>query len=202
MELYDAIRTRRSIRKYKPDPIPRELLQKILEEALWAPSGMNRQPWYIYAVSGQKRDELVKFIGESGPCMLDRLEALFPDKMVKLTLSFLREAGGAPTILLIYMPKYDITITKEMSDFERHHIEHDRMGATQSASALIQNLILLAHAEGLGTCWLNGPLYLQKEINDLLGIEGKELVAAVTIGYPDQNPPVPPRKTNCIHWIE
>ncbi|MFZ3170921.1 MAG: nitroreductase family protein [Carboxydocellales bacterium] len=103
----------------------------------------------------------------------------------------MREAGGAPTILLFYMPKYSITITTEMSDFARHHLEDDRMGATQSTSALIENLVLLAHNAGLGTCWLNGPLYLQKEISQLLGIEDQEMVAAVTIGYPDQQPPEP-----------
>jgi nitroreductase len=76
-----------------------------------------------------------------------------------------------------------------MSDFARHHLEHDRMGATQSTSALIENLVLLAHNAGLGTCWLNGPLYLQKEISQLLGIEDQEMVAAVTIGYPGPTAP-------------
>lgn len=202
MELLEAMLTRRSIRKYKPDPMPRELLQKLLEQAQWAPSCMNRQPWYVYVVSGSKRDELVKYIGQSGTCIQDKLEALFPEKMIKLTLNFFREAGGAPTILLFYMPKYAITITKEMSDYERYDQEYDRMGAIQSTSALIENLVLLAHNAGLGTCWLNGPLYLQKEISQLLGIEDQEMVAAVTIGYPDQKPPVPRRKQDCIYWIE
>lgn len=202
MELEQAILTRRSIRKYLTDPIPREIMEEVLNLALWAPSGMNKQPWDIYVVSGEKRSQLVRFIGESGCCMLDRLKHLFPEKMVKLTMNFLREAGNAPTIILFYMPKYVISINGEMTDMERHEIEHDRVGAFESVSALIQNLLLVAHEKGLGTCWLNGPLFLQKEINGVLGIEGKEMVAAVTIGFPDQIPPAPPRKPDKIHWMD
>jgi len=70
-----------------------------------------------------------------------------------------------------------------------------------SASALIQNLLLAAHARGLGTCWMTGPKYMEKEINELLGMTDKELVSVVPIGYPDQSPPAPPRKNKVVRWI-
>ncbi|HXZ36796.1 MAG TPA: nitroreductase family protein, partial [Thermodesulfobacteriota bacterium] len=57
MELAEAIKGRRSIRKFKAQPVPREKLEKILELAMWAPSGMNRQDWYFVVVQGPKREE-------------------------------------------------------------------------------------------------------------------------------------------------
>ncbi len=53
MELYEAIKGRRSIRRFKPDPVPKEVLDRILEMAIWAPSGMNLQNWYFLILSLQ-----------------------------------------------------------------------------------------------------------------------------------------------------
>lgn len=65
MELWEAIRTRRSIRKYRPDPVPRALLEKVLEAARLAPSAANRQPWHFHVVTdGDKRQELSAAYGK------------------------------------------------------------------------------------------------------------------------------------------
>jgi nitroreductase len=202
MDLIEAIKGRRSIRKFSPEPIPRELLARIIEDALWAPSGMNKQAWSVWVVTGRVKDDLVRLIGESGPHLLRRLEKLFGQKMIALTMSFFRTAGDAPAVILVSIPREDLTLTPEMSEFDRHEAEHDRLGAAQSASALMQNLCLLAYEAGLGTCWMNGPLFLQKEINELLGIEGEDLMAVIPIGYPIQEPPLPPRKPGKVRWIE
>jgi len=50
MDLFDAIRTRRSVRAFRPDPVPAELLERVLEAARWAPSGLNNQPWRFHVV--------------------------------------------------------------------------------------------------------------------------------------------------------
>ncbi len=60
MELSETIRGRRSIRRFKNQSVPKEVLQKILDLALWAPSGMNRQEWYFLAVQGEKKNELLR----------------------------------------------------------------------------------------------------------------------------------------------
>ena len=59
MDVYDAIKNRRSHRLYKPDPVPREVLERVFEAALWAPSGTNLQPWDITVLTGKPRDEFV-----------------------------------------------------------------------------------------------------------------------------------------------
>lgn len=60
MTLSEIIRERRSIRKYQDKDIPRQVLNELLEDALWAPSGTNRQNWYIYVVKGEKKEKLFK----------------------------------------------------------------------------------------------------------------------------------------------
>lgn len=201
MDVSTAIRGRRSIRKYRNDEVPRELLEEVLEEALWAPSGMNRQEWQLVVVRGETRDRLARVIAESARYIRPRLEELFKEKIVRLTLQFFANLGDAPVIVCVYIPKEKFTITEDMPGLQRYHTEFRRYNALLSASALMQNLLLAAYARGLGTCWMTAPKYLEDEINAVLGVEDLELVALTPIGYPDQSPPVPPRKGEKIRWI-
>ncbi|ABB14860.1 nitroreductase family protein [Carboxydothermus hydrogenoformans] len=201
MELKEILKGRRSIRKFKKDPVPREVVEELLEAALWAPSGKNRQPWEIYVVGGEKRDELARLIAESGKHIKPKLEELFPEKIVKITLQFFENVGDAPVIILFYIPKYEFSVNHLMSGYERHYNEENRIEAIMSVSALVENLMLLAYERGLGTCWMTGPRYVADEIDRFLGVTDKEFVCAVVLGYPDQNPPVPPRKTGKIQFI-
>lgn len=199
--LRELIRSRRSVRKFQSNPVNAEVLERIISSALWAPSGENKQPWHIVVVTGDKKDQLIRIISQVGAILKPRLESMFPEKVVHLTLRFFENAGGAPVLILVYIPKVRVFTTPEMTDAERYAAEIDRMINLQSASALIQNLLLLAHSEGLGTCWMTGPLYVAEDINRYLGITEMELVAAIPVGYPDQCPPVPKRKGNPITWI-
>ena len=58
MELIEAIRSRRSIRSFKPDPVPGEVLEKLLETCRWAPSAQNTQPWDLVVLSGQVMEKI------------------------------------------------------------------------------------------------------------------------------------------------
>jgi nitroreductase len=60
MDLYEAIKGRRSIRRFKPDPVPKGVLDRIFEMATWAPSGMNLQNWHFVVVTGERKEALVK----------------------------------------------------------------------------------------------------------------------------------------------
>jgi nitroreductase len=71
----------------------------------------------------------------------------------------------------------------------------------QSGAALMQNLLLAAHAEGLGTCWMTGPKFVAKELLDYLGKPDRHLLAITPIGYSAKGPPVPPRKERQIRWL-
>lgn len=201
MNISEAVTTRRSIRKYEDREVPVEILKELLEKALWAPSGMNRQNWEIVVVRGEQKDKLLKVIEMTGGFLKPRLEKLFPEKMVNITLQFFKNLGGAPVVLLVYIPKASFEIRTDMGSLEKYKVEHERFTNLCSASALIQNILLLAKARGLGTCWMTAPKYVEDEINEFLGITGRELVSVIPIGYPDQNPPAPPRKGDKIKWI-
>ena len=184
MDLYETIKGRRSIRKFRPDPIPRESLDRILEMATWAPSGMNLQNWYFVIVTGDKKEALVKIASRSYKHVEPVLKEVFAEKpvVVDATRKFFKGLGNAPVIICAYYEP-----TRERGET-----------SVQTVAAAIQNLLLAAHAEGLGACWMTGPVHEAEQINAFLGVRGKTLVAVIPVGYPDQSPPVPKRKVNRV----
>lgn len=184
MDLYEAIKGRRSIRKFKETQVPRELMEKIFDIALWAPSGMNRQNWRFYVIAGARKEELVRICAASYDVMEPILKKRFPDKpkIVEATRVFFRRLGEAPVVVCAY--------------FEPEH--PDDTVSYQNVAAAIQNLLLVAYAEGLGSCWMTGPVVLAQEFNRALGVQHATLVAVIPMGYPDQNPPVPPRRPDRV----
>lgn len=201
MDISTAVKSRRSIRKFAEREVPRRVLDEILNDALWAPSGMNRQDWEIVVVGGEQKDKLVQLIASARQQVKPGLEAILPAKIVEFTMQFFGNLGGAPVVILVYVSKITVAYGEGAGDVERFKAEHDRFTALLSAAALTQNILLLACAKGLGTCWMTGPKYVEAEINEMLGIKGKELVAAIPVGYPAQEPPVPPRKGDRIRWV-
>jgi nitroreductase len=201
MEFDDIVKGRRSIRQYSQKEVSRELLEEILESALWAPSGMNRQEWSLVAVCGPMRDRLVEIISKSQEFILPHLQQSFSEKIIKISLQVFSNLGGAPAVILVYVPKEKISWQVPLDGRSRYHAEFNRFNRLLSASALIQNLLLAAHKSGLGTCWMTGPKYMEKEISELFGMNDKELVSVIPIGYPDQAPPAPPRKEGTVKWV-
>jgi nitroreductase len=174
-----VIKERRSHRFYLDKPVEREKLEKMIELAMWAPSAMNRQQWFFVVVGGERLKSLLSVISKSVEHLMPRLERFFGDtpKIIALTKQFFRNLGNAPiAIFAYYTPTGD-----DYSD-------------VQSVSAAIQNMLLAAHAMGLGTCWMTGPVHVEEEINQYLGVKDKKLVAVVTVGYSAKKPPVPPRR--------
>jgi nitroreductase len=105
MDLDRAITGRRSIRKYREEEVPRDLLREVLETALWAPSGMNRQDWELVVVRGEQRDRLLEIVAKSQEHILPHLKELFSEKIINISLQVFRNLGGAPALVLVYIPK-------------------------------------------------------------------------------------------------
>lgn len=188
MELTKALRERRSIRKFKSDSVSREMLEGLLETALWAPSGRNTQNWKFAVLTGKKKDQFLR-LSESVIEHVDpELRELFNDKMRLFIHGYFRDCGGAPAII--------VAVT-ENSD--KPEVSAANM---QSAAAALYNLMLLAHEAGLGTCWMTGHMAVEQQLMELIGCEGYRLVGVTPIGYPDQTPPVPPRKAGKILWLD
>jgi len=188
MELYEAIYKRRSHRLYKPDMPPKEVLQRVIDAALWAPSGTNAQAWEITVMAGRIREEFVALAAHSITYMMPILRAAaIPEKGQQLVARFFSDLGGAPAVIAV-------TVNKNPDS-------HMNIANVQSGAALMQNLLLAAHAEGLGTCWMTGVLYVEKELLDYLGKPDQQLLAITPIGYSAKEPPIPPRKSREVRWL-
>ena len=184
METFEAILTRRSVRKYKPDPIPEKELREILAAGAVAPSAVNLQPWYFVAVrSPEALAEIRAIMGGVADKMkplLDERFARHPEQ-ADITNRFLATLGGAPVCLLAFFYKPDY---------------RDREGAMQSVSAAIENVLLAAWEKGIGSCWMTAP----KNMGYGPALQARfapgkgEFVAMVTLGYPDQASRMPPRR--------
>ncbi|MFA4902967.1 MAG: nitroreductase family protein [Desulfobaccales bacterium] len=188
MDIYEAIHNRRSHRLYKPEAPPREVLEKIIAAALWAPSGTNLQAWEIAVMAGKVRDDFVDLVSGAIKNLVPIMKKnQVPEKSQELVMKFFKNLGGAPVVIAV-------TIGKRPDD-------PTNLANIQSGAALMQNLLLAAHAEGLGTCWMTGAHSLEKEILKFLGKEDQQLLAISPIGYSAKEPPVPPRKDREVRWL-
>jgi hypothetical protein len=194
-EFYQLVETRKSIRKYKPDMPPKEVLDRILGAALHAPSGKNRQNWRFYVVMGEKRDAYLKYSQKSWLGIKDLLQQRLKPSLYQFTERFFFTLGDAPVLIFCYSHN-----TPE----ERYHTS---IGSVYMA---VQNINLACVVEGLGSCTMGAPLEIKKEVDEFLGVtdlpEYKagelELLCAVVLGYPDHEPPKAPRQTEGrIHWL-
>jgi len=195
MDVFEAIRTRRAVRRYRHDPVSREDIRTILDAANRAPSAMNRQQWEFIVVTGKKIQEL----GQSYRAIIEEYTKNWDPSPLRGALSreeFLRFAetyGGAPVVIVV------LTDTAATPDFSKANIE--------SASAAMENLLLAATALGLGTCWMTGPLKDEKTLRSILEILGdKEIVAITPLGYPREIPADQPRLDPTlerkVRWVE
>ena len=196
MDLYEIIKTRRSVRKFKNEAIPKEKILRILEAANLAPTASNRQPWNFLIVNRFSLDQMYEIMDRSfrerveeigGAVMNERIKNLsIPvnksnDKVEGLN-EFYRTLGGAPMAIVV-------CVDKETDPWQWKNKICD-------ASAAIENLILAAWSEGIGSCWMTGPLQKkEKEIKAFLRIpEDKEIVAIIPIGIPAFKPKSPPKE--------
>lgn len=188
MELKEAIKNRRSIRKFKDTHIQKEKIEGLLNLAMWAPSGMNRQNWYFVVVEGEVKDKLIEVSKRAFKEFISKsLKEVFKDRktVIKESEKFFYNLGNAPVVICVYKSR---TIEGELTDI-------------QSVAAAVENLLLLIHEEGLGGCWMTGPVHLENEINKILGVKSKKLQAIIPLGVPDIIPPTPKRKGGRIEWI-
>ncbi|WP_438431706.1 nitroreductase family protein [Gorillibacterium sp. sgz500922] len=180
MAVSTAIRDRRSIRIFRKDPVSKQALEEIIDAGILAPSAHNRQPWRFVVLQE-----------ESKPAF----EALLTDVMktyaamgkqtgtLKRSIGCIRRASAA---ILVFNPYgYEET---ESEPFTRLEYVSD----IQSLGACIQNMLLAAHALGLGSLWIGDVLYGQQEIAAWANISG-ELIACICFGYPDEEPLARPR---------
>ena len=185
MEIPDHLKQRRTVRKFKADPIPAQVLDAILEAAMWAPSHANLQPWEFVVIGPQARSRLLDLFRTKADELLAD-PGLPPPK--RAGIAALREDfGGAPFMVAVVSrpPAEDL----------------QRIENPLSAAAAVQNLCLAAWDLGVGSVWLS--VGASPPARSILGIrEGESVVALLAMGYPAEIPPAPPREPYQAHLRE
>lgn len=184
---HELVRERRSIRDFTPEPIERTTLKQLVEAAQWAPSGYNTQPWRFVVVSGAVLARVRETISAHRELWVARVRDKFPPSTTKRMDRFFATLGDAPAMVFVYA-------------------DHDRSGQTNpsdyaAACAATQNLLLAAHAEGLGACWLQACCEIEEELGEVLGVRNATMVSGVVLGHPAQTPPTPERKPGRVQWL-
>lgn len=182
MEIHEFIRSRRSVRRFRPESIPEEVFPRILETAIWAPSAHNRQPWrFAVLAEVASRRCLADAMGEDfrGDLLADGLSLEQVDAQVVRSRQRIIEAPAAILVCL------DTAELDTYPDERRQSAEYQM--AVQSVAMAGQNLLLAAHSEGLGAVWMCAPLFAQDTARRALALpETWQPQGLVLLGYPDK----------------
>ncbi|MBN2062780.1 MAG: nitroreductase [Deltaproteobacteria bacterium] len=196
MDIYKAIKERRSIRAFKSEPVPEDLIKRIMEQAVWAPSWANTQPWEFVIVTGRELGEIQKGFLKKGKQTpypdvprpyefpepyISRIMAL-PDKKENETEkdNEIRDKRnwrhyGAPAVIYLLVAR---------SFF--YQKEGINVWSLYDCGGVVQNIMLLATSYGLGTIAQAQAVVYPDIIRNVLGIPESKLIAlGIAIGYPD-----------------
>ncbi|MCX8023138.1 MAG: nitroreductase [Syntrophorhabdaceae bacterium] len=199
MELIEAITGRKSIRAFKPDPVPKEKVEEILKVAINAPSAINLQPWDIYVVMGEERQRLSRRLIKSYrekkiSCSPGNVKPLdeklsargaqsfrlmnpYLEEMNEEFNRFINEGScnfyGAPVAIILCLDK---------AFSKARYVD---------IGILLGFIVLTAYGLGLGSCPIGLISAYEEDIKDVLDIpENKEVVIGIAMGYPDEKSPV------------
>lgn len=180
LDFWALIQGRRSIRRYRPEPVAQEILAQLLLAATWAPSAHNRQPWRFcvvtqpetkLALSERMGDQWRRDLSDDGadPAFIERRVAISHTRLT---------SAAALIIAAVSMEEMD-----QYPDAQRNEAEWTM--AVQSVALACQNLLLAAHYYGLGACWMCAPLFAPVLVRDVLQLPVMWTPQAlITVGYP------------------
>lgn len=192
--LFEAMRTQRAIRYFKPDPVPRDVLERLLEAATKAPSGTNRQMWHFVIVQdAELRGKLADVYRRAGRNALPRLQWLQDanPRILRSATHLIERLDDAPALLLAC-------------------IEHDGATNLTTGSSIypaVQNILLAARGLGLGSVLTTFHKQYEDEVREMLGIpDNVETAALLPIGYPADGAGYGPTRRKPLdevaHWDE
>lgn len=185
MDIKDAIYGRRAVREYTNESVDEKLLVQFINAAIQAPSAVNQQPWSFMVIRDQAL--LDRISREAKAHMLETLPA-------GAMGDHLRQLLGEPECQIFYHAPILILIS----------VVAESPWAVEDCSLAAENLMLSAHAAGLGTCWIGfaqGWLATSKG-KEAIGIPSAYVpVAPIIVGHPRTSPAPVPRKQPDIRWI-
>jgi len=179
MELGQAIKTRRAIRKFKRQEVSKETVESILEDSRWNPVVAAFRGWELVVATGKTRDKLADLLTQNTVILRDLFAMLDSDSENK-ALEYYKNLGDAPTLIFVTVPKFA----------ENHRWEY-AFSIITGVTEFMQ-IWLLAHDQELGACGITVPPYIGDQIAKELGIEDREIICGLSLGYPDEQPAAKP----------
>ncbi len=171
MELAKAIQSRQSINRVKPDAVPDEIVEEILESAVHAPNHKITEPWHFHVFIGKGRGEFARARAETAQLQAEE-EGEDEEMAVGRVSRERKKAFRAPVVVAV------------VSRGGRDEVETTENYA--ACSAAVQNMLLTAHSLGLGAIWRTGPVAYHPHMRHFFGLEvGDRIVAYLYLGYPD-----------------
>ena len=220
MRAIECIKSRKSIRKFKPEPVPKEVLMELINIAKWSPSYKNSQPWECIILSGAKKDALTEMLlklveKDTKPCPdLPEPESWGASEAVRIE-HHLRMRAEATGTSLNAPGALKEAKKANFGFYGAPHVIYLFQDATLALWSLFalglfaQSLMLAANADGLGTVPQAFATDYAQDIKKFLSIpETKRLVLGISIGYPDMESPVNTFRSyrvetdEIVKWIE
>ncbi|MHB9026531.1 MAG: nitroreductase family protein [Armatimonadota bacterium] len=207
MNVEDAIRNRRSIRRFTDEPVSATDLRDLLTLATMAPSISNRQMWRFIVVTGDTREMLYRMVERRIDDLSSTQEMVRTPKRVETLRQKAAVLEAAPALIVVVNQGYNSELEKVLverglkNEEVQHLFSHPDI---QSVSALAAFFILAAEERGYGTCWMTDILIAQRDFQAALGLQPDESVLAlVAIGKPAETPPAKDRKPidELIEWM-
>ena len=191
LTVMEAIAQRRSVRNFKPDPLPPEVLKQLLEAARLAPSGSNIQPWRFLVVTDSREKKQLRALA-ANQRFIEEAPAVFiccADLDVYLPGTTRRK--GQEVTLNGYVPETDAYARSSMPD-PAQDIRVRIQAAVLNVAIAVEHIVLAAASHGLGSCWV-GALD-GKGIRNMFRLPRNILVIALLpVGVPARVPPPRPR---------
>jgi nitroreductase len=191
MDTLTALSQRRSIRKFLNKEIDNKIIEKILEAGIMAPSSKNSQPWKFVVVTNKDKDGMFKVM-KTGMAIEKSGNGLYTDADNK---EFIR--GAEYTLKIMEAAPITIFVINTGNKILYNRTDGEvfmEMVNIQSIGASIQNMLLAASEYGIGNLWICDIFLAYKELRKWLNT-GQQLIAAISLGYPNENPPSRPRKS-------
>jgi nitroreductase len=188
MDVMTAIRERHSVRSFTDQPVPRELIEELVEAAGLAPSSFNSQPWRFHVATHDTLERVCEIMSLTTTHIAEYLEMLGPE-VVKRALEFYTDLGGAPVVVAMSIPEPEDDL--------------GRINEFLAAGAAMQNMLLAAVEKGLGTCSLSAGFWVRDQLQEALQVpEGRTIITMIVVGYPAEQPMALERRTDTATIFE
>jgi len=211
-DILDVIKSRKSIRRYKPDPVPDELIDKILEAARWAATGENYQPWRFIVIRDPETKNKIGDLARLGSG--SRMTTWYCLGEMQERFTKIEDPVKRDEVLRFMY-------SGEVSEFAKQAplviavigtLMEGSVDVPYDLSATAENILLEAHSLGLGACWVHGPVASTRDakkfkniLNIPTGMGEYKVIAYIAIGWPKEDRKHPRPKLpleDLVYWEE